>query len=217
MATAADRLLALIFPLLRTVFPPHPAPAGAPRRILVTELWHIGDLVVALPFLAALRERFPGARIALLAKGHAREVLSGSGFVDEVITHDFPWSYEDIEGRPRRLRLRETIAVIRRLRRERFDLAFDCSRDGRNHLLLFVTGAARRVGFDFGGGARLLTDALPADSLDEHRTADWLRLLEPFGGGNAGREPRLAVSAAEREWAVGFLRSNGLQAGGLLV
>jgi len=210
-------MLALFYPFLRMLVRPHPRDAAPPRRILVTELWHIGDVVIALPFFAALRERFPGSRITLLAKPHAHEVLAGSGLVDEVIGFDFPWSYEDIESRPRFPRIRDTIAVVQRLRRERFDLAFDCSRDGRNHLLMFLGGSARRVGFAFGGGARLLTDAVPVGSLEMHRTEDWLRLLEPFGGNARRLEPRLSVSAAERDWAKEFLHSKGVQPDDFLI
>ncbi|MEX1113231.1 MAG: glycosyltransferase family 9 protein, partial [Patescibacteria group bacterium] len=209
-----------IYPILRALVRPHRRVDAPPRRILVTELWHIGDVVIALPFIAALRERFPGASITLLTKAHAHQVLAGCPLVDEVISHDFPWSYEDVEARARVWRIRElraAVAVIRRLRRERFDLGFDCSRDGRNHLLLFLGGSARRVGFDFGGGARVLTDPVAAGSLDRHRSDDWFRLLEPFGEATSKPVVRLPVSPGEREWALEFLREQGIGSGDIVV
>lgn len=213
LTAIADKILALAYPILWALVRPHRSVNAVPKRILVTELWHMGDVVIALPFIAALRERFPGASITLLTKAHAHQILAGSALVDEVVSHDFPWSYEDVEARPRSWRiaeLRDAVAVIRRLRRERFDLAFDCSRDGRNHLLMFLGGSARRVGFDFGGGARLLTDPVSAGSLDLHRLDDWFRLLEPFGGTTSRPTARLVPSAAEREWASEFLRERGV-------
>lgn len=213
LTAVADKILALAYPILWALVRPHRRVNEVPRRILVTELWHIGDVVIALPFIIALRQRFPGASITLLTKSHAHQILAGSALVDEVVSHDFPWSYEDVEARPRLWRIAEVrgaISLIRRLRRERFDLAFDCSRDGRNHLLMFLGGSARRVGFDFGGGAQLLTDPVPAGSLDLHRSDDWFRLLEPFGGATSRPTARLVPSDAEREWASKFLRERGI-------
>lgn len=210
MAKRADALFRPILPLLRLAFPPRRPTTREPERILVSELWHIGDVMIALPFLAALRRIFPAARITLLAKAHARETLANTGLVDDVVTFDFPWTFLDEDRRPGVHELLSIPPVIRKLREEKFDLAFDCSRDGRNHLLLFLTGAARRVGFAFGGGDYLLTDTIPVDSLDSHRTQDWLRLLEPFAIEIPQCEPRLAVSESERAWADELLRQNGI-------
>lgn len=209
MAKRADALFRPFLPLLRLTFSPQRATSRAPERILVSELWHIGDVVIAMPFLAALRTLFPAAKITLLAKSHARDTLANTGLVDDVVSFDFPWTFIDEDRRPSPKELLQIPGVIRRLRRARFDLAFDCSRDGRNHLLLFLTGAARRIGFAYGGGDYLLTDAVPVGSLESHRTEDWLRLLEPFETEIPRCEPRLAVSDAERKWAQEFLRRAG--------
>ena len=217
MAKRADSLFRPLVPFLRLAFPPHRTASLAPERILVSELWHIGDVVLAMPFLAALRELFPSATITLLSKSHARDTLANTGLVDDVVSFDFPWTFLDEDRRPRLKELVQLPAVIRRLRRAKFDLAFDCSRDGRNHLLLFLSGAARRIGFGFGGADYLLTDAVPVGSLDRHRTDDWMRLLEPLEMKLPSTEPRLVVSDAERRWAEDFLRRTGRGEGERLV
>ena len=217
MARRADLLFRPLVPLLRLALPPQRTASRAPERILVSELWHIGDVVIAMPFLAALRELFPSAKITLLSKSHARDTLANTGLVDNVVSFDFPWTFLDEDRRPSVKELLQIPGVIRRLRREKFDLAFDCSRDGRNHLLLFLSGAARRIGFGFGGGDYLLTDAVPVGSLDRHRTDDWMRLLEPLGARVSRAEPQLAVSDEERRWAEDFLRRTGHRRGEKLV
>jgi heptosyltransferase II len=217
MARIADAIFRPLFPLLRAVIPPRRSAPSEPERILVSELWHIGDVVIAMPFLSSLRNLFPAAKITLLAKGHARDTLANAGLVDEVISFDFPWTFLDEERRPSLRELRQIPGIIRQLRARKFDLAFDCSRDGRNHLLMFLTGAARRVGFAFGGGSYLLTDAVEVGSLENHRTDDWLRLLEPFTTHLPRKEPRLVISDAERSWAREFLKRMGLQDGERLV
>jgi ADP-heptose:LPS heptosyltransferase len=216
-ARNADRILAPLLPVLRAVLPPWEPRTQPPAKLLVSELWHIGDVVIAMPFLAALRKRFPAASITLLSKSHARETLAHTGLVDDVITFDLPWTFLEEDKRSHGRWLLGIPGLVRRLRRERFDIAFDCSRDGRNHLLLFLSGSARRVGFAFGGGASLLTDALPVGSLEHHRTEDWLRLLEPFGGNARIDVAQLRVSDVEREHAQEFLRRAGHTEGEFMI
>ena len=96
-------------------------------KILVLELWGLGDIVLATPALAALRARYPKARIVLLAKPYANDLLKGSHWVDEIIAYDFPWTAFAGKYRVWRYKCRELVALIRRLRGERFDLAI-CAR-----------------------------------------------------------------------------------------
>lgn len=64
---------------------------AVPARIVVSRVGNIGDIVTAVPALAALRKQFPDARISLLtspggaALPGAREVLEGSRLFDELI------------------------------------------------------------------------------------------------------------------------------------
>ena len=51
------------------------APNNDIRKILVLELWHMGDVVLATSVLQSLRSMYPHARITLLAKEHARDLL----------------------------------------------------------------------------------------------------------------------------------------------
>jgi hypothetical protein len=62
------------------------------ERILVLELWHMGDVVIATSALRCLRRMYPNAEITLLAKEHARELLQESKVVDDIVTFDFPWT-----------------------------------------------------------------------------------------------------------------------------
>ena len=64
---------------------------GLVRRILVVRNGHLGDTVVFLPTLAALRKRYPAATIsvALAPDSGARQLLEASPLVDEVLPLDF--------------------------------------------------------------------------------------------------------------------------------
>jgi ADP-heptose:LPS heptosyltransferase len=216
-------------PVIERIWPPRKPGPEPVKRILVMELWLLGDVVMMTPILRALRERFPDAEITVLAKPHAAELLLESELADKVITFDFPWTAPADKYKPSRYD-RSIIDLVRRLRDEKFDITIDGRMDVRSSALAYATGAPTRIGYDFGGGGFLLTHALPASPDDDHRAHDWLSLLEPLDDGrwnDGGRStpaelgkrfaPQLKVSVVERADAERLLRSFGVQDGDLIV
>lgn len=190
---------------------------GSVRRILVVELWNIGDVVLAMPFLAQLRELFPAARTTLLAGAHARELLEGTGLVDEIIAADLAWGGKKSIRSPALRGWLELLRICRQLRARKFDLAFHARLHIREHAILALSGARRRVGYSFGSRDRVLTDAVAIEDTGRHKVADWLRLLEPFGGAIEISSPRLCVSASERAWAREYLSTRGISSADLVI
>jgi ADP-heptose:LPS heptosyltransferase len=199
-------------PLLALAPRPHRPRATPPAgmRILVVELWGLGDLVLVTPLLAELRERFPTAHVTLLAKPAAQQLLAGSRLVDDIVTFDFPWTAFDRKYSVRRYSLGRMMRLFKDLRARSFDVTLDARRDIRSNVVTYLTGAARRIGYDFGGATHLLTDAVPSGSQQAHKIEDWMGLLEPLLGVTpAPRTPVLTVTEAERAAAARTLRELG--------
>src|SRR5688500_8097931 len=123
----------------------------AVRRILVVELWNIGDVVLLLPFLTQLRKLFPRASVTLLARPHARVLLQGTGLVDEFLD-DAPPADNWLSLNPLLGGWRDLLRLRRQLRSRNLDLAFQCRLHVREHLILAMSGARRRIGYAFGEG-----------------------------------------------------------------
>jgi heptosyltransferase-2 len=184
-------------------------------RIAVLELWNIGDVILVMPFLAQLRRRFPRAKISLVSRPLAEDLLAGTGLVDEVVAADLTWISGPMGRLPRNTL--DTWSVGGELRRRGFDIAFSSRLHLREHLLLALSGAKRTVGYPLANAESVLTDPVALGDGQSHKVADWLRLLEPFGGGSSVEIPRLHVSDAERHWAKGYLTSRGVPQGGLVI
>ena len=183
-------------------------PDSAVKSILVIELWNIGDLVLALPFLAALRTRFPSARISLLAGPPARELLDRSSLVDEVIVTTL--GSDSISGWSK---ARELLRASREISRRGFDRAFQNRMHLREYALLALSGIAQTVGYWPTDQAAVLTDPVTPGLKNRHKTADWMSLL---GSGEAD-SGGLEVKESEKAWATDFLARNGLVEGESLV
>ncbi len=182
-----------------------------PRTFLIVEPWGIGDVVLATPVMQAIRRNFPAARILLLSREYGRTLLANSGLVDDVISVDLPWTSFTDKYSLKRYDMGALAGVLARLRSERIDVSLDARRDFRSNLITYLAGARRRVGFDFGGASRLLTDALPSGEQNEHKITDWLHLLEPLLRTSPRQyAPRLVCTDEERLAARKTLRAHGI-------
>lgn len=190
---------------------------GDVRRILVVELWNIGDVVLTMPFLAQLRVLFPRAKTTLLAQHHARTLLEGTGLVDEFVEMNVSSRDAWLTYNPLVYDWRELRGLSKALRARDFDLAFQCRTHIRERVLVALSGARRRVGFVFAARDRLLTDPITLDDPDRHKIADWLRLLEPFSGPVDAEVPMLHVSESERRWADDYFAERGVSPSDILI
>jgi lipopolysaccharide heptosyltransferase I len=121
------------------------AAAGAGReRILIIKPSSLGDVVHALPVLAALRAAHPQAYIAWLIGASLAPLLEGHPQLDEVIPFDRR-HFGHMWRSPRALL--DFARFVWRLRRRRFDLVLDLQGLFRSGLLAWASGARRRVGF----------------------------------------------------------------------
>ncbi|HEV3023623.1 MAG TPA: glycosyltransferase family 9 protein [Pirellulales bacterium] len=131
-----------------------PTRQSDPRSILLVQLDHLGDALLTASVLPALRRRFPRATIDVLAAHWNREVFAACPQVDRL-------HISRLNRFARGLRVGWILATIWwgwRLRRERFDLAIDVRGEFPLALIVWLSGATRRLGWDCGGGGFLLTD-----------------------------------------------------------
>ncbi len=130
------------------IYCPHmPDPARylpRPARILIIKPSSLGDIVHALPVLAALRARHPRARIAWLAGESFAPLLEGHPLLDDVIRFDRRRFGRMLQS-PRIFW--EFLRFVADLRRRRFDLVIDLQGLVRSGFLAFASGARERIGF----------------------------------------------------------------------
>ena len=166
------------------------------RRIAVLRANAIGDLVVVLPALDALRAAYPEAEIVLLGKSwHAGFLAERPGPVDRVVVVPPSRGVREDGGHEDALELER---FFRAMRRERFDLALQLHGGGR-----YSNPFVRRLGAVLAAGLKA-ADAAPLDRWIPYvyYQPEILRFLEVValvGAEPVGVQPRLAVT--ERDLA----------------
>jgi heptosyltransferase-2 len=145
---------------------------NVPRRILVKEVNWLGDLVMSLSALWAVRRAFPDARLSVLVLAPLASFFDGVDWVDEVLPY----------LRPRALgrSLRETWRIVRMLRVRDFDLGIAFPRSFSSALWMYGAGIPERVGVRGQWRTPLLTRAVRCDTKDpnRHQRLAWLDLVK---------------------------------------
>jgi ADP-heptose:LPS heptosyltransferase len=146
------------------------------RRLLVLELWGLGDLALAMPFLRIASAHVP---VTLVAKPHAAPLLRRFAPQVELIPFVAPWTAfrhkYDLAHWPWSM----LTALLSGLRSRRFAAAVSARADPRDHLLLALAGAGLRAGFAHRGSGLFLTDRLTA--AHSHRAEHWAAIARHFG------------------------------------
>jgi len=165
-------------------------------RLLVLELWGLGDLVIATPFLQAAAERF---EVTLLAKPFAEELRPRLWPKVTIITFVAPWTAFRGKYHFWNWHWLEMLRLNRRLRGLQFDYAVSARWDPRDHLLLKSSGARERFGFSRLKSSRYLTQELERPPALAHRSEFWRAAGRALGLELPAREhlvppPRPALS-----------------------
>lgn len=156
-------------------------------NILVKGNNWLGDAVMSLPTLRCLKAMMPRSRLSVLTKPAFADLYSGAPYVDEVLLHQ-------------RGGMRTWMAMVRSLKKKKFDAALILPRSFSAALLAWSVRIPRRIGYADGARTRLLTET-PQPLGRRHRVHHYHHLLTAFGNPPPVEPPRLEIPADARDWA----------------
>lgn len=134
----------------------------------------MGDFLLAIPALRALKRDERTGKVILIARGSVRPVAERCEYIDKTIYLN--------DGRiSRAALLRKTTEMVRAglvLRKEKIGIGLSLNKNFS--FLFFIAGAKRRIGFTNGRHQRFLTDRVPV-SERRHQVFRYSNLLLPLG------------------------------------
>jgi ADP-heptose:LPS heptosyltransferase len=153
-------------------------------KLLVIELWGLGDLVIATPFLQAASKKYD---VTLLAKPYAKDLQARFWRDVEVTPFVAPWTAFQHKYRLLSWPWGQIFGLRKRLTR-RFEAGLSARWDPRDHLLLWVFRVKMRLGFPRMGSQRFLTQPLARPDPREHRYEHWRVMARALDLELPGRE-----------------------------
>lgn len=148
-------------------------------KIVVRGANWIGDSVMSVPALRALRQLFPDDEIALHTRSWAEGIFRDADFIDRILTYERPESS-----------LKEVMGQARALKNERFDLAIIFPNSFASALTARFAGIPRRFGFSKEGRRLVLTDPVPIPEWKStrHEAYYYLELVRAVENGILGTD-----------------------------
>jgi heptosyltransferase-2 len=183
---------------------------GKPVKILVRATNWVGDAVMSLPALRAIRRRWPTAEIVVLARPWVAELYRDQECADRLWIYDQRGRHAGFLGRER---------LARELRGERFRVALLLQNAFEAAWLAWRARIPERIGYARDGRSWLLTRAIAMPRSGEgpaHESYYYLKLLRDAGWIEhlpIVSDITLRVPEGAREGAEQRLRSAGARAG----
>jgi heptosyltransferase-1 len=112
-----------------------------PRNILVIDFGQLGDVVLSLPALRAIRKRFPRALITVAVGKPGAEIVGLSGFADKTLVVDRVGLRDGFKP----LSVLRVFQIVKDVRAKNFDFVIDLHSLSETNLLGFLSGAPKRL------------------------------------------------------------------------
>jgi len=167
-------------------------------RVLITRLQYLGDVVLTLPMVDAVRRRFPRSQVDYLCRPPAADLLQG----DPRFTAVFELRPQDGIG--------VSLDLIRRLRARKYTATVDLYTNPRSAWLTRLSGAPLRIGGDRRGRRRLYTHPVTVPAEVRSALAHHMRFVEPLGVTAPPSKPVVEPTEYEIKAARDLLESVGV-------
>jgi ADP-heptose:LPS heptosyltransferase len=176
------------------------------KILLVRQDERMGNLILTTPLLLSLREAFPQAQIFYLAHSTFASIFSHSGLIDQIIISQ-KRKYINNPG--------ALISLVRKLKKEKFDLAFDLSDENNfsfnNSFLTYLSDAKFRLGHEHKSRSIFLNLSVPLPKEKRHVSEMHLDLLAYLIGPMAAVEPKVSVSQENQKEIQVYLQGKGIK------
>src|SRR6185436_10264846 len=177
------------------------------KRVVVRGTNWVGDSVMTVPALRALRRVLPAAKITLVVRPGPKEIFSEADYIDDLLVYDRKGPFS-------------VVPQIREWKRREFDLAILFQNAFEAALIPFLAGVPLRLGYATESRQALLTHplALPEWRSSRHEVFYYLYLitaLEQMLFGESTRseidpDASIKISESRRVEAADLLRAHGV-------
>ncbi len=172
--------------------------AGETLSILFVKLTALGDAVLSIPSIRAIKKRFPKSRVYLLTSDKVAVIFKNCPYIDGLLIYPLKFKYLYIPK------------FVRKIKELAPEISFDLQNNKLSRLLTFFSGVYQRYGFvkgklDFVVNKKVNLPKFPLPPVDQQ-----LLLLSKMGIRNVNKDLELWVEEEDLKRAEEFLNAHWL-------
>ncbi|MBR9699777.1 glycosyltransferase family 9 protein [Candidatus Woesearchaeota archaeon] len=185
---AIDRTLGTLLCLILSVFIRKKALAH-PKNILFIQLWSIGETILTLPAIAAVKKKYKEAKISVLSTDRNKEVFEAADLDIKIITTKL-----------------NLFSLIKLILTKRFDLVIDLEEYlNISSVLAFFLGKYR-IGFSHKIRSKLYHQSVPYND-KQHVVKTFLDVVKTIGASDSNRRISLKCDRPEKDLIRNILKT----------
>lgn len=173
------------------------------ERILIRGTNWIGDAVITLAAISAIRETYPQARIFVLAKPWVADIYRLCPYVDDLIIYESPGVHNGISG---------IFRLAKELKAMNFGMAILLQNAIEAAIIARLAGIPVRAGYSTDARGFLLTHAVVRTKAVKniHQTGYYVEMLKSLGCEEGQKGPYLRLADEDWHKAGGLLQDYGV-------
>jgi lipopolysaccharide heptosyltransferase II len=162
------------------------------KRILIIKITAIGDVILSVPSIKAIRNNFPDAFISVLVGVESRRVLKKCPYIDEIILYDRKGKDRGFKG---------LIKISSIVRKKAFDISIDLQNNRASHLIAWIGSVPRRFGYSNRKLGFLVNNKLKYLNIGAGPVEEQFRILKKAGINTAGASKRLEIWPGKEDFS----------------
>ena len=179
------------------------------KKILLAKFSGFGNIVLALPSIRAVRKKYPNAEIVFITHTINKSVVEKEPSINRVITFDVNGALETFMN---------ILYLIKKLRKENFDLIIDFEQFSRfSAVIFFLSGARIKVGFNTPRQGRGILYDIKVPYEEKHTSQIFKNMVSAVGSRVDMNDSKIFITSNDKEKINDFLKKNKVKETDILI
>ena len=180
------------------------------KKILVANIFGIGDVLFTTPLISNLKKGLEDLEVGYLCNERTKDILEYNPDIEKVFVYEKD-HFVRLQKESRLKSIKEMFSLINAIRKEKYDAVFDFTLSRKFGFLFFLCGISKRVGLDYKKRGMFLTSKLPLAGFDQKHVVDhYLDLLGLLGKFSDIKNMSLVPDEEAVRWADDYLLEKGI-------
>lgn len=180
------------------------------RKVLIINIFGIGDVLFTTPLIAAIKEHSPQTQIGFVCNARAESILKTNPHINKIFIYERD-AFSALYKKSVFAFWKELLRLVDAIKREEYDAVFDVSLNTQVSIFCWLAGIKQRIGFNYKNRSPWLTKKISLVGFEGQHIVDYyLSLLNEVGINTKARFLELYVSESDKIWADASLKQKGI-------